>query len=395
MKRPPEGVGLTTYAPRYLPSEDATKFAWRGLRRFHNAEALVTRVMGERKIPERYEPDVKKQMLQLRYCLIQAREYFDAAEVASLSTRGVQLYYCCMSLALAQILWKGTGDVSLDRARQEHQHHGLGFAFPPKLAGDFRTDAASMLAKPNIQARGRLGTFELWHQSARQQPLLGITTRRLLSGGIQGGLETILATRDERMPEIPVQGISLLECVRYLPAMTLHLATFDEHSALVRAVLRREDLEKPDGSLDLTYKIIVQPGEPARVEAIREGIGFDANLTSDVDCYDFPIGFSVTWRCNSRAQFGATIPDGFCVSAVETYLAGHGRPLNEFGYLYAGLYICGMFSRYYPDLWQKEIERSSDLSICIEFFLETARDRLALLTLMELESVSFVPHVAP
>src|SRR5258708_12744259 len=92
-----------------------------------------------------------------------------------------------MSLALAEILLKQSGEGSLDRAREHHRHHGLLFSDSRSgiISEHFRTAATSLVAKPMISMQNgprRLGTFELWHQSAREYPYVGELKRHLPVG---------------------------------------------------------------------------------------------------------------------------------------------------------------------------------------------------------------------
>lgn len=333
-------------------------------------------------------------MQQLRYCLVQAKEYFDAATAVSLPTKAVQMYYCCMSLALAQILWRGTGDNSLDRMRQQHAHHGLEFSLPSKMPADFVEAATQMRARPSIQARGRFGTFEVWHRLARQFPLIGINASISTTGTEHTRVETLLAGRDERMPLVPECGLSFLDCVESTPGMAMHLGGTGARTKLVRATIGRRVQDEGNGNAQVTYQIIVHPAQRALIDQLRESIGVDPNCIGYVDVTDFPSGFRLRWTHHvPDIVYDVSAPEGFCVSPVEAFLLDNDIPLNEFGYIYVGLYICGMYARYYPDLWQREIGLSSNLSLCIEHFLEMAQERLPLLTLMDIEQTYYVPRL--
>ena len=76
-------------------------------------------------------------------------------------------------------------------------------------------------------------------------------------------------------------------------------------------------------------------------------------------------------------------PDGFNVTLEDLYMAPSKLSLNEFGLYYVALYICSMYARYYPDMWIREIESSSTLSLAIEQFMDSAYTRLPLLALWE------------
>ena len=114
---------------RTVRTSNAQAFAWAGLRKFQNVDLITDELMHIHSVPPKWRDDVKKQAQQLRYCAIQAREYFAAAQAVSLATKPNLLYYGIMSLALAEILFKQSGDSSLDKAREEHRHHGLSMTF--------------------------------------------------------------------------------------------------------------------------------------------------------------------------------------------------------------------------------------------------------------------------
>ncbi len=110
-----------------LVDGDHRTYAWANLRNFHQYASTVERIMYLHSIPNNHRDNVRKQATQIRQCLMQAREYREAANAVSLATRPLLLYYSLMALALAQILFRGTGADSLDKARGEHAHHGLQF----------------------------------------------------------------------------------------------------------------------------------------------------------------------------------------------------------------------------------------------------------------------------
>ncbi len=149
-----------------IPATDLERFGWTGLRRFHNVEAIQTKISDLHRVP-RNNQNVKKQANQLRYCLQQAREYFDAAKTVSRATKPVLLYYSVMNLALAEILLKQDGNSSLDKAREQHRHHGLTFEFggDGKHASTLGKHASALSARPAVRPVSgapleRFGTFE-------------------------------------------------------------------------------------------------------------------------------------------------------------------------------------------------------------------------------------------
>jgi hypothetical protein len=61
-------------------TSDPSGFAWAGLRKFQNVENVAQKLEAIHKVPAKFKDAVRKQALQIRYCLIQAREYFTAGD---------------------------------------------------------------------------------------------------------------------------------------------------------------------------------------------------------------------------------------------------------------------------------------------------------------------------
>src|SRR5262249_11581118 len=163
----------------------------------------------------------KRQATQIRHCLAQAREYYRAAEIVTLAVKPLLLYYAAMSLALAEVLLKQTGDASLDRAREQHRHHGLDFRIEGTVRGDedLIGSCSRLRAAPTIRGVGeRFGTFALWHRSCRESPIAG--EQRVpagVPGFTQSSFEVLLGARDTQLEEVPPAGLSLLDCFCHLP----------------------------------------------------------------------------------------------------------------------------------------------------------------------------------
>ena len=207
---------------RKVRTSDPATFAWSGLRRFQNVEYVAEQIIKAHKLDAKWHKNATKQAQQLRYCLIQAREYFTAAQSVSLATKPNLLYYGTMSLALAEILFKQTGESSLDRARNEHRHHGLTMTVGNPTAQLPLMESAGQLRALPVEIKDeRRGTFELWHKSSREHPLAGITTEHPIGGGpttTRYGL--LLSALDVPFPPLPASGITLAECLAGIPLMS-------------------------------------------------------------------------------------------------------------------------------------------------------------------------------
>ncbi len=194
---------------RQVRTSEPAAFAWAGLRKFQNVDLVTDTLNSLHDVPARYRDNVKKQAEQLRYCLIQAREYFVAATTVSTATKPNLLYYGAMSLALAEILFKQSGDSSLDRARDEHKHHGLSMTVGGVPRGAHLCTSSSSLRASPVEIGGkRKGTFELWHRTSREAPVPGPLKRMYEEGTSTTSFEIIFGAIDKPYSPIPKSGFS-------------------------------------------------------------------------------------------------------------------------------------------------------------------------------------------
>ncbi len=358
------------------------------LRRYQNAQYVEAYISNLHGLHRSDRQNARKQAKQIRLCLVQAEEYYGAAKSVSLVTKPVLLYYSVMNLALAEILLKQTGESSLDRARDEHAHHGLTFHLTPysKIAPDVGSLAHSLRARPHIGPGGmRVGTFELWHRSARHLPLGGELTVEH-TGAVQIADCMWGTPEDVRLPLLPTGGISLLDCLAHVPGMYDILPLYSLSSRIIRGRYRA----RTDQSRNrLINELIIHPGLAQALDEFCEN--FKVYEPNRLNVNELSSGMICSWI---TTQLGphvvAKIPEGAMWTREEIRFWPSDPPLNEFGFFYVALHILSNYARYYPDLWMKEVEESSELTILVETLLSLAEIRMPLLTLSELRRVCFV-----
>jgi hypothetical protein len=377
-----------------VPSTDASSHAWAGLRRFQNVpfvEDVISRLHG---ISKAHAQNVRKQATQIRYTLIQAKEYFDAAASVTLATKPNLLYYSIMSLAIAEILMKQGGLSSLDKAREQHRHHGLTLRVASTSQKvDLQTAAESLVALPLIRDNGaRFGTFELWHRSCREMPICGVATTR--HGDVAGeshAFRALLHSEDVRLPLVPKNGLSLLDCLRGLPGMLEFLPGYGITPRIVRGNLTGSDIAgRSPLRHDLT--LVIHPGSPEMIQSFYNNFLVRPDAVNNFTVREFPQGgiiqFFIEEGDVTRGMF--FVPNGSMWRKSETRFWPIQEPLNEFGYLYLALFIAGNYARYYPDKWLWDVEQNSPLALAIEQVINLTEQRMALLLYSELSRVYFV-----
>jgi len=113
---------------------------WKHLRFFLDLPYTVKRIKEIHNIHDsKHERNIKKQAEQINYCILQAEEYYKAAEHVSVAIKPLLLYYGSVALSQALVLLSNAGELSFDyrRKTKKHSHHGLElkeFPLPSKLS---------------------------------------------------------------------------------------------------------------------------------------------------------------------------------------------------------------------------------------------------------------------
>lgn len=369
-----------------ISTPDLVQFAWRNLRQYQNVLFVEDYLCNLHGIPKAQKPNARKQAQQLRYCLVQAEEYFDAARTVTLVTKPVLLYYSVMNLAIAEVLLKQSGDSSLDRAREHHAHHGLSLNVLsyPRNSQDLQTIGSRLIATPHVRAMGqRIGTFELWHRSSRHMPLAGSFVR-FAQGATSTSYEIWGKPQDRAPPELQMSGISLMDCLCSCPGMLHALRLYGAIPKILRGM---HSTKFRTGKAD--YELIIHPSESQILDLFYEA--FKVEDPAQFQLNVLPSGLICSWSSVTGRKFpNFDIPDG-CMWTKDEIRFWPGEPaLNEFGNFYVSLYILGNYARYYPDHWMYNVEQSSAFSVVAETFLSLAERRAALLALSEMRRVCLI-----
>lgn len=370
---------------------DVHQFAWAGLKSFQSV-ALVAEILREfHKATRSQSGNVRKQAQQIRDCLVQAREYSDASKIVSLATKPLLAYYSTMNLALVEILFKQTGESSLDRAREHHRHHGLTMPSPAKRRPtEMLPEAASaLIAKPAFNGSERMGTFELWHRTARPNPLCGSTKDVIEHLKSIDGFNVLLRDPDQRMPLVPSTGMSLFEVMTRLPELATFLSMQKVQAQWARVDVRQEFIRQ-SARQKLSYT--VQPTDKSVLDKILDAIIVEARGIEYVNVEEFPTGVRLSYEVSEEFNFRVEFPSGTTVSEGLTVAWPSTPAVNEFGLFYIGLFLGGMYSRYYPDYWMADVDAAHPLALGIEELVHQADTRVPLLTLSELRRTYLVPE---
>jgi hypothetical protein len=221
--------------------------------------------------------NAKKQAKQIAACVRQAEEYFRAARAVSIVTRPLLLYYGCSALASAQILWKGTGDVSLDKMRADHGEHGLDRVAPSIKEFNDPAQLAQLKAKIVKKSGEPSGLFGLWRRTMRNDGAVGVVETHFSNGSMSKGHKLILGG-EEPLPR-ELKGWNLLDLLKSLTLLRHSLDGVGIPSELVRATVSVHFTQHANTNrLTEKFKLVVHPAEQTLLDLTLAQIKFESRV---------------------------------------------------------------------------------------------------------------------
>ena len=374
---------------RQVSAVNLAQWCWGNLRRFQNVEYVSDFILRLHRLPERYRKKAKDRARDIRFCLLQAKEYYDAALRVSLATKPTLLYYSTMNLALAEAILKQF-PLGLDFARANHAHHGLDFKFSAlPQPTDRLGEAASLLRACPIHRSGKpSGTFAFWHESAREHPICGEIERYLGSGNSTKKYDVILTPGDEKLPPLKNKGISLFDCLISLPRLRDEIAFSGGHPNFIRTEVK---VMIRNGSPErIENQIIIHPQTDISIDKFLEQCKFEARAIDRLAYSPLPSGGIVRWTNTPSDSVGFRLPHGCMIENNSAMFWLEDQPVNEFGFYFLALFIAGNYARYFPERWGADMQTHSYLAQAIESLTASAETVIPLLALSELGQVYLV-----
>ncbi len=351
--------------------DQATRDSWKLIKRFLSDSWGKEVLIEKHRLHRIHHQNAAKQARQVRYCVSQAIEYFSALQQSTLSTAPLQLYYGAMSLALAEVLVRGSGDTSLDRARQGNSSHGLELVTPTSR---LNREALTLLrARPQIRDGSPCGTFALWHKFAEYDPIYGRITE--YSGETSTRRVSVLVADDSCLDPFPKNGVDLLSVYTLLPEMQFAVGQLGLATTIVRSTVSaaiRDINNRTFSSLE----VICHPTSSQNQRLLCEQFKAEPRAIEHVRYKELASGFIFSFERESSVRLVCELPSGLSVADDLCYLYSVKPALNEFGCYYVGAFILGNLCRYFPDIWMESLDRRSDFMFLADAFLESAIHRV-------------------
>ncbi|MGN8150862.1 YaaC family protein [Agrobacterium sp. 22094] len=351
---------------------------WRKLRKYHDEQLSVSRLMRLHSVNKQQAANVRKQAQQISYSLTQALEFSRAALSAGATTKALLAYYSLTALANVEILWKGDGSTSFDRRGAEYNSHGLELVKDENLL-QFRAHTKRRNGK-------LMGLFGLWRNKATHFPYYGLQTNQFFTDRHEG-YHTLSSMEHLNNIEYPDAPLSLSDCFAHIPGLYRSVADHSIKSKLARGKISSVNRYSAEREFqDTTTSLIIHPCTADITEAVLEDFKVPPQLVPNISFLEPTRGAMISWVTSPPySDRSITLPESFAWTADENFFLADGSYLNEFGYFYVGLYIAGMITRYHPQSWIRELRTMTHASSLVDEFVDQSLQRVPLLTLAALD----------
>ena len=343
------------------------------------------------------EQNYIKQAQQARSCVLQAKEYFDAARSSSLYTGPNHIYYGAISLASLVMLVLGDGRYSLDVLRNDssNNHHGLDFtigcnAKAAKLG-------CNLLESSQVKVLGK-GHFRNWYKLLPSRGSVHAITQTINGNQARTNYEVIGGFDTPGINELVGVKKTALELIKFLPDLDDELTRYGVSATRSRTSLDVKRYRGDNNKDVYTWRV-----HGCRTQSELEGFlgrfytspgldskfswsGFEGDLSGVIR---FEVEYSGLSFCAWPSSRDTMDHDTISYADIED---GH-----ELVDLYLISYQFSMLSRYYPDIWVSCLESQCRAAKIIERTSSVIMKKLPILILSVLrgEEVIISTHRAP
>lgn len=336
----------------WITTSDVVAEAWRRILEFANTDLALETIRHRHGAAANKsdQQNYKKQAQQIRVTILQAREYFAAAESSTLFTSPNHLYYGIVSLSSAIMLLLGNGEKALDRLRQSaaNKHHGLDFT-TAATANTSKNDL-NILTQSYVEVR-QTGHFMNWYCTLPGNDKVFALVQRSVGGGTGWTGREPVGEESMLLPhEIAGRKCHLLDMLQFFPDLHRDLRRYGIMVASSR--INYKMTLQSENSFQRHQWNIHGASDQASLEKILESFKVSSAYT---ECFQYEVDPTYTAAIIS---FLSLNPNSLfqCPSIRvdlnnNQFLYAEDLKTPEIVDAYMVAYGLSMLSRYYPDLW--------------------------------------------
>lgn len=363
----------------WVTCRDPYEEVWSRLLEFTNSE-FVKKFIHDRKDYEclkGQKNNINKQVKQIRFSLLQAKEYFDAAKNSSLMTCPNHIYYGSVALSTACMLLRGDGRKSLDYLRRDkgNAKHGLHLI----------VDESSLLEKSKIEIC-KVGHFVNWYEELEKKRSTHATVSKFGGFGRLINMQEIGCYEIDDFSKIDGMQFTLLDLMKKLPDLFHILNRVGIEQQFVRGELVVDDLSNGD------FKFLIhEVPKNISLDDIFNNFKCDSGV---MFCYEMDYISKtglIRTRLNKSWEFSACVSresldhESFFLLDLDKANNGDSVCIPEVAELFLVSYGLSMLSRYYPDIWVDFLESNSQRVVLVKKVVELLMAKFPNLILNEIE----------
>lgn len=366
---------------RWIVTDNIYAETWRNLLEFANVDLTLDTIVRLHGAPKdkSERSNYNKQARQARLCVLQAKEYFDAARDASLFTSPNHAYYGAISLASLCLLLRGDGRSSLDalRADPRNNHHGL--RLTTGCSASTATAGISLLEQSKAEVLNH-GHFGNWY---RVLPKRGNVYAFIKQDHGRTGSLGYLPAGGYDVPDLNAlvgRSSTILELLKYLPDLDRDL---DRAGVQFPRSRTRHDIEVTKEGVNKQTWILHGCRTLNDLEAL---LGRFSVSAAHANAFDAIVDEArrtaiITLQFQQPTEIGLTWPTARETLNHDTISYAAEIDTHEVVDLYLVAYQLSMLARYYPDLWIACIESRCRGAKLIEKAAELVVKKLPILML--------------
>lgn len=304
-------------------------------------------------------------------CLDQAEQYFISSKKAQMIVKPLLLYYGAMALSTALILFLRDGNFRIEMLRQKYGRHGLRLK-------PVKDNKINMLDQLYVEEEG-IGIFQIFRDAVGGDFVFAKRTKQISGGGRNYSFDPVLSETHESYRNIIVKT-DASNLVSVYPDLFWHCHKYGCHTTLVRASIEitvNEDESK-------IFKMMVQPSSQQLIDSVMSKMKFEASNYKFIDVREFPSGFSLTVSQVSD-ETHMEFPPMYRDLKSNLFLSAKFPPIRQVCVLYLLLFVYGMYSRYYPEMWSHDIADGTENYLAAYDIIEVAHHSFPLFVLQEFE----------
>lgn len=341
---------------RWTVTDDIFSETWRQLLEYSNIELTTDMLVKKHGEPtsKSHRENLLKQAAQARVCVLQAKEYFDAARAASLYTSPNHSYYGAVALASLMLLILGDGTKSLDylRADNRNNHHGLDFTTGcnPKSA----STGTALIEHSRVEVL-EFGHFPNWYKLLPSRWSVSAVVERSFGSTKSIGMRSIGGYTMPAFGTIAGRKKTLLDLLKFLPDLDSDLQRFG--ISAVRSRTSHSVRREQDGQTTHTWRVHGCRSE-SELELLLEEFSVSSRF-ADALTFDGPENAKsgiVSLRFKEPEEIGFSWPNSRDTMNHDSISYAGMPETHEIVDLYLIAYQLSMLSRYFPDIWVRCIE---------------------------------------